>query len=54
MSNFVDTCYQQIEYKAGWYGRDLIKIDRFFACSQLCNNCAEKNEEGKLEDILLG
>jgi len=36
-----------ITYKAKWYGRDLIKIDTFFASSQLCNNCGYKNEKVK-------
>ena len=36
-----------LTYKAKWYGRDLIKIDTFFASSQLCNNCGYKNEEVK-------
>jgi len=36
-----------LTYKAKWYGRDLIKIDTFFASSQLCNNCGYKNEKVK-------
>ena len=27
------------EYKAGWYGRELIKIDRYFPSSKGCSNC---------------
>jgi len=38
-----------LTYKAKWYGRDLIKIDTFFASSQLCNNCGYKNE--KIKDL---
>ncbi|MBC6417825.1 MAG: transposase, partial [Prochloron sp. SP5CPC1] len=30
---------RQLEYKSDWYGRELIKIDRFFPSSKLCGNC---------------
>ncbi|MCK8826755.1 IS200/IS605 family element RNA-guided endonuclease TnpB [Natroniella acetigena] len=36
-----------LTYKAKWYGRNLVKIDTFFASSQLCNNCGYKNEKVK-------
>lgn len=36
-----------LQYKANWYGKDIIKIDRFFASSQLCNVCGYKNTETK-------
>jgi putative transposase len=36
-----------LTYKAKWYGRDLVKMDTFFASSQLCNNCGYKNEKVK-------
>lgn len=32
-----------LQYKANWYGKEIIKIDRFFASSQLCNVCGYKN-----------
>ena len=28
-----------LEYKARWYGRKIIKIDRFFPSSKTCSNC---------------
>ncbi|NEP86370.1 MAG: IS200/IS605 family element transposase accessory protein TnpB [Okeania sp. SIO2C2] len=30
---------RQLEYKAEWYGRELIKIDRYFPSSKRCSNC---------------
>ena len=36
-----------LEYNANWYGRTLIKIDSFYASSQLCSNCGYKNIEIK-------
>lgn len=33
---------RQLEYKSNWYGKTLVKIDRFYPSSQLCSNCGEK------------
>ena len=36
-----------LEYKAEWYGRKIIKIDRFYPSTQLCSDCGYKNESIK-------
>ena len=38
---------RQLEYKAEWNGREYIKIDTFYASSQLCSVCGYKNAETK-------
>lgn len=30
---------RQLEYKADWYGKKVIKVDRFYPSSQTCNSC---------------
>ena len=30
---------RQLEYKADWYGREVIAIDRFFPSSKMCSDC---------------
>ena len=32
---------QKLEYKAKWYGKEVIKIDRWYPSSQLCSACGE-------------
>ena len=36
---------RQLEYKAEWYGRTLIKIDRYFPSSKRCSNCGHVVEK---------
>jgi len=39
-----------LRYKAEWYGRTLIQVDRFFPSSKLCYRCGHKNEDLVLHD----
>jgi len=36
---------KMLEYKAKWYGKKLIKADRFYASSKTCNVCGYKNNQ---------
>lgn len=38
---------RQLEYKTAWQHKQLIKVDPYFASSQICGCCGEKNPEVK-------
>jgi putative transposase len=38
---------RELEYKAKWYGREIKKVDRFYASSQICHICGHKNPDTK-------
>lgn len=38
---------RQLEYKAAWYGKKVMPIDRFFPSSQLCSCCGYRNTDTK-------
>ena len=38
-----------LEYKCNWYGKEVVKVDRFFASSKTCK-CGTKNDDLKLSD----
>ncbi len=39
-----------LEYKADWYGRTIVKIDRFFPSSKKCSVCSNINNSLTLKD----
>jgi putative transposase len=41
---------EMLIYKANWYGREIIEIDRFYPSSKLCSNCGYKNNNLTLKD----
>lgn len=41
---------RMLEYKTKWYGRSIIKIDRFYPSSKTCNNCGYIKQDLTLKD----
>jgi len=41
---------RQLEYKAEWYGKNIIRIGRFGPSSKTCSNCGSINKELELKD----
>ena len=41
---------RMLEYKAKWYGRNLVFVNRFYPSSKTCNHCGYVNKTLKLSD----
>ena len=39
-----------LQYKCDWYGKELVKVNRFYPSSKTCGNCGWINQELKLSD----
>ena len=39
-----------LKYKAKWFNREIIEIDRYFPSSKLCSNCGYKNDDLTLKN----
>lgn len=44
-ANFVN----KLEYKAKWYGKEIIKIDRLYPSSQICSVCGHRDGKKTLD-----
>lgn len=41
---------RMLEYKARWYNRKIVFVDRFYPSSKTCHNCGYVNKKLKLSD----
>ena len=41
---------RQLTYKAAWYGRQIVQVDRFFPSSKTCSGCGYIKQDLKLGD----
>jgi putative transposase len=39
----------KLQYKADWYGREIIQVDKWFPSSQICSECGHKDGKKSLE-----
>ncbi|EMF0403725.1 transposase, partial [Enterococcus faecium] len=39
----------KLQYKADWYGREIIKVDKWFPSSQICSKCGHKDGKKPLD-----
>lgn len=46
------SAWQMLEYKARWYGRNLIVIGRWYPSTRLCSGCGSLSKQLRLADRL--
>ena len=39
-----------LQYKCDWYGKELVKVNRFYPSSRICGDCGWINQDLKLSD----